>query len=145
MYANKKQHLVHRLVAMAFLENKENKPAVNHKDLNKSNNNISNLEWCTIAENNKHAFDNGVGLGFFHTPKGKIVAEKQKYARKKNMFTALCDRFNAIDLKEYELRLKLKPLKKKLYQAIRSGSQRRIDKVYRLMESIYQERHTKKR
>ena len=51
---------IHRLVALTFIPNPENKPEVNHKDRNKSNNNVENLEWVTQSENVAHAYRHGV-------------------------------------------------------------------------------------
>lgn len=50
----KKKYFVHRLVASAFLPNPDGKPIVNHRDRDKGNNHLSNLEWCTDSENQVH-------------------------------------------------------------------------------------------
>lgn len=62
LYKNgkKKPFFVHRLVAQAFIPNLNNLPQVNHKDGNKQNNNIENLEWVNNSQNQKHAYDNGL-------------------------------------------------------------------------------------
>lgn len=51
---------VHRVVALAFISNPCNKPTVNHKDGNKQNNNVANLEWATHSEQTLHAFATGL-------------------------------------------------------------------------------------
>lgn len=56
----KKRFFVHRLVGMAWIENPEELPVINHIDGNKQNNELSNLEWCTRSENDLHAFKTGL-------------------------------------------------------------------------------------
>ena len=51
----KRKWQIHRLVALAFIANNDNKPTVNHIDGNKTNNDVSNLEWMTFEENSRHS------------------------------------------------------------------------------------------
>lgn len=66
LYKDKKPKtwLVHRLIAMTFLEPNVGQNIINHIDGNPANNHVSNLEWCDYKHNNNHAFDNGlIGTG----------------------------------------------------------------------------------
>lgn len=85
LYKNKRAFYfrIHRLVAIHFIDNPQNFPYVNHKDENKSNNSVDNLEWCTATYNNNYgtklirqaqtrghsikAFKNGIFVGSFYS------------------------------------------------------------------------------
>lgn len=72
---------IHRLVAEAFIPNPNNLPQVNHKDGNKTNNCVDNLEWCNNSYNQIHAFANNLQKGNFKHPNSKLKYEDVIYIK----------------------------------------------------------------
>lgn len=75
---------VHHLIALTFLENPNDLPEVNHKDGNKQNNAVSNLEYCTRSKNQKHAFEMGLQImpKGEDAPRAKLTNEQARQIRK---------------------------------------------------------------
>lgn len=76
-----KYKMVHRLVAEAFIQNPDGLPEVNHKDGNKRNNHVSNLEWVTRRQNAMHAFDIGIQKRGSQSPFAKLTPEQVRQIR----------------------------------------------------------------
>lgn len=94
---------VHRLVADAFLINSENKPQVNHINGVKNDNNIKNLEWVTLSENRKHAYDTGLQNGkakrgvksnFNKLSESQVIEIKNTYKKGVNTYKDIAEKFN---------------------------------------------------
>lgn len=89
----RKQVLVHRLVAQEFLKNPNNYPVVNHKDENKLNNIVDNLEWCTFSYNVRYSLPKRKRKPYksldrvrqIDIPSGKIVREYENISEIKRI------------------------------------------------------------
>lgn len=77
----KMQYAVHRLMGIAFLDNGNGYPVINHKDGDKKNNTLDNLEWTTVSANTKHGYDNGLNrMGEEHYA-CKLTDEQVRFIR----------------------------------------------------------------
>jgi hypothetical protein len=104
---NVKTKTIHRLVAEVFIHNEFDKPFVNHKDLDKTNNHVNNLEWVTASENIQHANDNGIRLGE-RNGNSKLTAIqineiRNKYSFRKLTYKELGEEYNV--MKHYIARI----------------------------------------
>ncbi len=72
-----KRYFIHRLIALTFIPNLEEKLVVNHIDGNKKNNDISNLEWCTHKENTQHA----IRLGLIHHNINGLIKHRNEHKK----------------------------------------------------------------
>lgn len=79
----KKVFRIHKAVAETFISNPNNKKEVNHKDGNKNNNHVSNLEWVTPSENVQHACQNGLHTPLYGVDNGraKLTQDDVNYIR----------------------------------------------------------------
>lgn len=75
--AARRKWQIHRLVALAYIPNPDNKPEVNHKDGNKTNNNFMNLEWATTQENFIHALRHGLVVNLRDSSNGRFVKHER--------------------------------------------------------------------
>lgn len=91
-----KLQFVHRLVAEKYIPNPENKPQVNHKDGNKLNNSVDNLEWVSNMENRQHAVKNLLHLSGEKCPWSKITQKDVDFIRENKQYTArqIAEMFN---------------------------------------------------
>ena len=92
-----KQIPIHRIVAENFIPNIGNKPFVNHKDGNKMNNSVDNLEWVTQQENIQHSYKNKLQPSKVKTYKGKFTDEQRQQIK---------DEYNNTDISKRQLALK---------------------------------------
>lgn len=96
--SNKKTIHIHRKVAELFLTNPDNLPCVNHKDGNKYNNNVNNLEWVNFSQNIKHGYDNNLINASGENNGRSLLTEKEvkeiRELKKNHTYKELSEKYN---------------------------------------------------
>lgn len=92
-----KRYFVHRLVAIAYIPNPSNLPQVNHKDGDKQNNHVDNLEWCTQSINQYHAYTNDLQKRFTKVSSEQVhaICDHLRYGYR------VCDIARSMDVSVY--------------------------------------------
>ena len=120
---------VHRLVAEHFLPNPDNMKEVNHKDGNKDNNHVSNLEWCTRSHNVKHSFDTGLKQPHrWTTEERKQISERNKgHIITPEQREKISQTLKGRKHPEVSARQKGKPLSRKAIEASIAARKRKVE------------------
>ena len=100
-HKSRKNYRIHRLVAEAFIDNPNNLPQVNHKDGNKNNNCVSNLEWCDGSYNVKEAFRLGLSKKGAVHPNSKKVLQYDSNGNFIKEWHCVIDAINNLHLPKY--------------------------------------------
>lgn len=131
---------IHRLIALTYIPNPFNLPHVNHIDGNKLNNNIDNLEWCTVQYNTQHAYDNNLSKTGIENHNSSPVIAYNNDGAIDAIFETCMDCGEYYDISEATVR---DSHKNKTVNGLCGYYFRRItkDKFYKMKESEYYEKY----
>lgn len=99
----RKKMYVHRIIALCYIPNPDNKKTINHINGDKSNNSVSNLEWLTASENTKHAWSSGLNNNAFKLNKKQVDEIRYLYKTTKTSHRLLALRYKVTHSQIYSI------------------------------------------